>query len=110
MLGSKYVPNMRGNILIGLGMKKISWSISNFVITRICMAKDPTNYFFKKKVINFDIIHHECRGDPLHGTYKGYKTITDKDIKKYSKPQKQEVMKGIFRNCDRKDIYWLRKK
>ena len=27
------------------------------------MLGDPTSYFFQKKVINFDIIHHECCGD-----------------------------------------------
>ena len=35
------------------------------------MSRDPTKYF-EKKVINFDIIHHECQGYPLKGIYEGY--------------------------------------
>lgn len=38
------------------------------------MSKEPTEYFKNKKVVNFDIIHHECRGDPLNGSYKDYQT------------------------------------
>ena len=87
--------NMRGNILIDLGMRKISWGISNFVIIKTCQ-RIPL-IILKKRVVNFDII--ECCGDPLQGTYKGYKTITDKNIKEYPKP----VMGGIFRNFDRKN-------
>ena len=80
--------NMRGNILIDLGMRKISWGISNFVIIKTCQ-RIPL-IILKKRVVNFDII--ECCGDPLQGTYKGYKTITDKNIKEYPKP----VMGGIL--------------
>ena len=29
------------------------------------MISNPDDYFSKKQVVNFDIIHHECRGDPL---------------------------------------------
>ena len=36
------------------------------------MSRDPTKYFEKKKVINFDIIHHECQGYPLKGIYEEY--------------------------------------
>ena len=39
------------------------------------MIEDANDYFKNKKVINFDIILHECRGDPLQNTYKNYKTI-----------------------------------
>ena len=29
------------------------------------MPDQPDYHFRNKKVVNFDIIHHECRGDPL---------------------------------------------
>ena len=26
--------------------------------------KDPNKYFKSVKIVDFDLIHHECRGDP----------------------------------------------
>ena len=34
------------------------------------MPDQPDYHFRNKKVVNFDIIHHECRGDPLQKSYK----------------------------------------
>ena len=53
------------------------------------MSKDPTRYFEKKTVINFDIIHYESRGDPLEGSYKSYQTVNKKDLEKYPAPDKK---------------------
>ena len=39
------------------------------------MSDDPDSYFKNVQVVNFDIIHHECPGDELKGTYKDYRTI-----------------------------------
>ena len=69
------------------------------------MSRDPTKYFEKKKVINFDIIHHECRGDPLKGTYEGYQTVKAKNLKNYPKPEKKELVEGVMRNIKRKDLF-----
>ena len=45
-------------------------------------------------MINFEIIHHECWGDPLKGTYEGYKTIKAKDLKNYPNPEKKKISWG----------------
>lgn len=66
-------------ISIDLGMKKIFWSILTIASTVICQKILP-NTLKKKKVVNFDIIHHECRGDPLHRSYKDYQTVNNKDL------------------------------
>lgn len=29
------------------------------------MSNNPEFYFKNKEVVNFDLIHHRCRGDPL---------------------------------------------
>ena len=58
------------------------------------MIEDPNNYFKNKVVVNFDIIHHECRGDPLKKTYKEHKTIEKKDFKYY--PKKTNCSKLSF--------------
>ena len=34
-------------------------------------------------MINFDIIHQECRGDKLQGSYKNYKTVKSDDFKNF---------------------------
>ena len=66
-------------ISIDLGMKKIFWNILTIASTVICQKILP-NTLKKKKVVNFDIIHHECRGDPLHRSYKDYQTVNNKDL------------------------------
>ena len=52
------------------------------------MSKQPTKYFEKKKIINFDIIHHELRSDPLEGTYERYQTVKKKRFRKISHSRK----------------------
>ena len=59
----------------------------------------------KKKVINFDIIHHESRGDPLEGSYKDYQTVKSKNLKNYPKPEKKKTVSAIIRNIKRSDLY-----
>ena len=50
-------------------MRYISW---------LDYKDNPDDYLKNVKIVNFDIINHECRGYPLQGTYKGYKTIEKK--------------------------------
>ena len=38
-------------------------------------TKNPDKYFQNVKIINFDIINHECREDPLQNSYHRYYTI-----------------------------------
>ena len=53
------------------------------------MEKEPTEYFKKKKIIDFNIIHHEARGDPVQGTYKDYDTIKKSDLQEFPKWKKK---------------------
>ena len=46
---------------------------------------DPDQYFDIVKVVNFDIIKDQCRGDKLVGDYKDYKTIKTEDLSHYPK-------------------------
>lgn len=72
------------------------------------MSRDPTKYFENKKVVNFDIVHYECCGDPLIGSDKNYKTISYNDVKEYPKLEKKESLGDVFRNVNRKDV-WVEK-
>ena len=54
------------------------------------MAKDPDGYFREKKVINFDIIHYQCWGDPLKKSIKEHKTVNSHDFSKYPKTEEKK--------------------
>ena len=45
------------------------------------MKDNPNKYFKKKKVVNFEIINHECRSDPLKKSYKEHQTEESEDLK-----------------------------
>ena len=45
------------------------------------IVNDPDYHFNNSYVTNFDLIHHECRGDELSHTKKYYETIYKKNIK-----------------------------
>ena len=61
-------------------------------------VKNADNYFRSVKVINFDLIHHECRGDPLEKDTKEYFAIQNKDFTKYPKTDRKTVIGGALRN------------
>ena len=69
------------------------------------MKDTPNAYFKKVEVVNFDIIHHECHGDKLKGTYKGYKTVESKHLENYPKEDAKIVMSATFRI--KRDDLWI---
>ena len=44
------------------------------------IVDDPDYHFQNSYITNFDLIHHECRGDDLSYSKKHYETITKKSI------------------------------
>ena len=72
------------------------------------MLEGPTSYFYRKKVVNFDMINHECRGEPLEGSYKDYKTVKNSDFENFPKNEKKKVLSGIFRKVNR-DNLWIKR-
>ena len=54
------------------------------------MMRNPDKYFSNVKVVNFDIIHHQCRGDPLGKSFNEHFAMkTIKDFTKYPKVDKK---------------------
>ena len=51
--------------------------------------KDPNKYFKSVKIVNFDLIHHECRGDPSEKDIQKHFAIQNQNIKKYPKNEKK---------------------
>ena len=60
--------------------------------------KNPDNYFRIVKVMNFDILNHECRGDPLEKDLKEHFAIQNKYFVKYPKTNKKAVTRGALKN------------
>ena len=64
------------------------------------MRDNPDSYFNNVKVVNFDIINHECHGDKLIGPYKGYKTIKSEHLTNNPKNDAEVVLSAAFQNRD----------
>ena len=66
--------------------------------------ENTDEHFQKVKIINFDIIHHECKGDELEYSKKFYQTIENKDFKDYDNNIKEEALTTAIKS-ERKDIF-----
>ena len=66
-------------------------------------SKDPDNYLKNKKVINFDMIHAQCRGDKREYSDKLYQTIVIDGVKKM--PRRKKGALGACFHSDKKDLY-----
>ena len=53
--------------------------------------ENPDQFFRNTKIVNFDIIHHECRGDKLEKSYAHYQTVFEDDFKNYIKRDKKKL-------------------
>ena len=70
---------------------------------------DTDKHFREAKIINFDIIWRECRGeevpkDPL----QYYQTVKDKSVSEYPASDQEKILSSAFRT-DRKDIFFDQK-
>ena len=59
--------------------------------------KNPDTYI-KNVVKNFDIIHHECRGDKLEKSCDYYQTVKDKELNYHEATSKKKLLDSSFRN------------
>lgn len=71
------------------------------------MSDDPDFYFKNKEVINFDLIHHRCQGDPLKKNERDHKTVTSDDFKDYPRADEKRVLPFVFRN--KRDDLWVKR-
>ena len=62
------------------------------------------SYLNNVKITNFDIIHHECRGDPLQNSYKHYNTVNQKNFDRMPSFDRRKATAACFRS-KRKDLY-----
>ena len=74
------------------------------------IIQDPDYHFKNCYIINFDLIHHECRGEELSNTRKHYETIFKKNINEEiaaNDLRYRFISSGI--KSERKDVF-LKKK
>ena len=68
------------------------------------IVEDPKRHFDNVFVNNFDLIHHECRGDPLQFSERFYKTINTDQLKQIDYPKRYEFVAAAIRS-QRDDVH-----
>ena len=72
--------------------------------------RDTDQHFQPVKIINFGIIHRECRGEEApKDLLKHYQTFNDKSVSDYPTPEQDQILSSAFRT-DRKDIFLEKEK
>ena len=59
--------------------------------------KNKEEYFENAKIVNFDIINHECRGDTLENSEQYYQTIKKIDLKNVKKKDEEQFIAAAIR-------------
>ena len=73
------------------------------------ILNDLDGHFKNCYITNFDLIHHECRGDKLNFSKKFYQTVYSKELRENLnlRQQKNFVASGI--KSERNDLYFEKK-
>ena len=69
------------------------------------IINDPSYHFENAYVINFDIIHHECRGDKLENSKEYYRTIQTESLNNEIKKENKTEFVACAIECERKDVF-----
>ena len=70
---------------------------------------DIDGHFKKCYVTNFDLIHHECRGDKLNYSKKFYQTIYSKELTENLKFEDQNKFVEAGIKSERNDLFFEKK-
>ena len=68
------------------------------------IQENKKEYFIQANVINFDIIHHRCRGDPLQHSISYYETIYKENLLRAKEEDRDEFI-GEAIKSKRKDLF-----
>ena len=66
--------------------------------------KNKKEYFSEVKIVNFDIVHNECRGDPLQNSVKYYETIHKENLQRAKEEDREDFISEAIRS-KREDLY-----
>ena len=65
--------------------------------------RNKGEYFENAKIVNFDIIHNQCRKDPLKDSLKYYQTIKKNDLENILKEDEEQFIAAAIK-CRRDDV------
>ena len=85
----KYIPNNPNKTTKNRTFNDLDLTLKQMTFNEI--VNDPDYHFENCYVTNFDLIHHQCRGDELSYSRKHYETISNKKIK-------EEIVSDDLRN------------
>ena len=63
--------------------------------------RDRDAYINQTKILNFDIIHHICRGDKLEKTIKEHNTVKKENLKQMPPSEKYAAVAACFRSSNK---------
>ena len=66
--------------------------------------KNKKEYFELAKIVNFDMIHNECKGTPLQNSVKYYQTIHQDNLKRAQEEDREEFISEAIKS-KRDDLY-----
>ena len=66
--------------------------------------RNKKDYFTKAKIINFDIINHQCKGTPLKNSIKYYETIKKNDLEVAKEEDQDEFISEAIKS-NREDVH-----
>ena len=66
--------------------------------------KNKKEYFENAKIVNFDMIHNECKGTPLQNSIKYYQTICQDDLERAKQEDKEEYISEAIKT-KRDDLF-----
>ena len=66
--------------------------------------ENKKKYFRNAKIVNFDIINNECRGDSLQNSVQYYQTINKHDLQCARQEDKEEFISEAIKSR-REDLY-----
>ena len=104
MVDNNYIPNYTSS--------NLKWYERNGLFTYIDQLKrekfleNSDENFKKTRVINFDIIHRQARGEKIpQEKLKNYQTIKNERVKLYPQKTKDKFLASAFRS-ERKGVYF----
>ena len=106
ILVNKYIPKVVP--------KDLKWYERDGLFTYIDQLKyelftnDPDKYLEKAEVVNFEMIHNRCRGDPRKFSDKYYQTVVKSDLEKNVSKREKESCCCLFEFREKR--YFCRKK
>ena len=65
--------------------------------------ENKEEYFENARIVNFDIINHECRQDPLKNSVQYYQTIKEEDLKCARKSDHEKFIRAAIKS-ERNDV------